>query len=127
MRRWLFVRWLALVACVPLTGCFNGLLLMPTHVSDPVEETVVTEPKRWLCRDKVAIIDVSGMILNARSSGLLGDGDNMVYLFRERLDAAANDPHVKAVVLRINSPGAAATSSVIMYRDLVHFRADTGK
>ena len=127
MRRWLFVRWLALIACLPLTGCFNGLLLTPTHVSDPVEETVVTEPKRWLCRDKIAIIDVSGMILNARSSGIFGDGENMVSLFRERLDAAAKDPRVKAVVLRINSPGGAVTASDIMYRDLVNFRARTGK
>ena len=127
MRRWLFVRWLALLACLPMTGCFNGLLLTPTNVSDPVEESVIIEPKRWLCHDKVAVIDVSGMILNARSSGIFGDGENMVSLFRERLDAAAKDPHVKAVVLRINSPGGAVTASDIMYRDLVNFRARTGK
>jgi protease IV len=127
MRRWLCVRWLALAACLPLTGCFNGLLLMPTHVSEPVEETVVTDASRWLCRDKVALIDVSGMIMNARSSGLFGDGDNPVSLFRERLDAAAADPHIKAVVLRINSPGGAVTASDIMYRDLVNFRHKTGK
>lgn len=127
MRRWLWVRWLALVSCLPLTGCFNGLLLVPTHVGEPVEETVVTKPRSWLCRDKVAIIDVSGMILNARSSGLLGDGDNMMSLFRERLDAAERDPHVKAVVLRVNSPGGAVIASDIMYHDLMNFRARTGK
>jgi protease-4 len=127
MRRWICIRWLALVACLPLTGCFNGLLLTPTTVGEPVEETVITESKRWICRDKIAIIDVSGMILNARSSGIFGDGENPVALFRERLDAAADDPHVKAVVLRINSPGGAVCASDIMYRDLVKFREKTGK
>jgi protease-4 len=127
MRRWLCIRWLALVACLPLTGCFNGLLLTPTNVSAPVEETVIEDSKRWLCCDKIAIIDVNGMIVNARSSGLFGDGDNPVSLFRERLDAAAEDRHVKAVVLRINSPGGAVTASDIMYKDLLNFREKTGK
>lgn len=127
MRRWLWVRWLALIACLPMTGCFNGLLVMPTNVSEPVQETVVAEAPRLLCRDKIAIIDVSGMIINARSSGLLGSGDNPVSLFRERLDAAAKDPQVKAVVLRLNSPGGAVTASDIMYKDLCNFREKTGK
>jgi protease IV len=127
MRRWLIMRWLALVSCLPMTGCFNGLLLKPTNVSDPVEETVITPSDGCLCRDKIVIIDVSGIIINARSSGLLGDGDNPMSLFRERLDAAADDPHVKAVVLRINSPGGAVTASDIMYRDLVNFRQRTRK
>ena len=108
-------------------GCFNGLLLRPTTVHEPVAETTVTEPCHWYCRDKIAIIDVDGLIMNARSSGLLSDGDNPVSLFREKLDAAANDKHVKAIVLRINSPGGAVTASDIMYQDLVNFRKETGK
>jgi protease-4 len=127
MRRWICLRWLALVACLPLTGCFNGLLLTPTNVSEPVEETVVTDAKSWLCCNKIAIIDVNGTIINARNSGLFGDGDNPVSLFKERLDAAADDKHVKAVVLRINSPGGAVTASDIMYKELLSFRERTGK
>jgi protease-4 len=65
--------------------------------------------------------------MNAKSSGLLSDGDNPVSLFREKLDAAAEDKHVKAVVLRINSPGGAVTASDIMYQDLVNFRKETAK
>src|SRR5262249_55548945 len=110
-----------------LTGCFNGLIITPTHVGGPVSETVIADAQTWLCRNKVAIIDVEGLLLNARSSGLLGSGDNPVSLFRERLEAAADDPRVQAVVLRINSPGGAVTASDIMYEDLLHFRRDTKK
>jgi protease-4 len=120
-------RWIAFAAALTMTGCFNGLLLKPTVVHEPVAETSVTEPCHWYCRNKVAIIDVDGLIMNARSSGLLSDGDNPVSLFREKLDAAANDKHVKAVVLRINSPGGAVTASDIMYQDLLHFREETHK
>jgi protease-4 len=120
-------RWIAFAAALAMTGCFNGLLLKPTTVHEPVAETTVTEPCHWYCRDKIAIIDVDGLIMNAKSSALLSDGDNPVSLFREKLDAAADDKHVKAVVLRINSPGGAVTASDIMYQDLVNFRKETGK
>ena len=120
-------RWIVLVAAFAVTGCFNGFVISPTHVGGPVDETVIVDAKHWTCRNKVAIIDVNGMILNAQSSGLFGSGDNPMSLFRERLDAAADDRHVKAVVLRINSPGGAVTASDIMYQEVVNFRRDTGK
>jgi protease-4 len=120
-------RGILFAAAFGLTGCFNGFTVIPTHVETPVAETVVRESCGRLCRDKVALIDVEGMILNARSSGLLGDGDNPVSLFRERLDAAACDARVKAVVLRINSPGGAVTASDIMYQEVLAFRRETGK
>ena len=81
-------RWIVLAAALATTGCFNGLLLKPTTVHEPVAETTVTEPCHWYCRDKIAIIDVDGLIMNAKSSGLLSDGDNPVSLFREKLEAA---------------------------------------
>ncbi len=120
-------RWLTAALALTAAGCFNGLLVTPVQVDGPLTETVITEADGCLCRDKVALIDVSGVILNAHGSSLLGSGDNPVTLFREKLDAAADDLHVKAVVLRINSPGGAVTASDIMYRDLLHFRHATGK
>jgi protease-4 len=120
-------RWIIFALVFPLTGCFNGLLLTPTHVGGPLSETVMADSESCLCRNKVAVIDVEGVIMNARTSGLLGDGENPVSEFREKLDAAADDPRVKAVVLRINSPGGAVTASDIMYQDLVNFRHDTHK
>jgi len=120
-------RWIVFATTFALTGCFNGFTITPTHVGGPLEETVIVNAQHWICRNKVAIIDINGIILNARSSGLLGSGENPMSLFRERLDAAAEDKHVKAVVLRINSPGGAVTASDIMYQEVLNFRRDTGK
>jgi protease-4 len=120
-------RWIVFAAAFWMTGCFNGLLLTPTSVGGPLEETVIVDARHWTCRNKVAIIDVNGMILNARSSGLLGSGENPMSLFRERLDAAAEDSRVKAIVLRINSPGGAVTASDIMYQEVIAFRRDRHK
>ena len=74
---------------------------------------------------KVAIVDIDGILINKNISGLGSMGENPVALFREKLDALRVDPLVKAVVLRINSPGGGVTATDIMSRDLIRFREDT--
>jgi protease-4 len=120
-------RRIVLLAALAASGCFNGFQVIPAHFSGPVEETVVYDADHRLCRHKVAVIDVDGLLLNARTSGLFTSGDNPVSAFREKLDAAAEDKRVKAVVVRINSPGGAVTASDIMYQDLLAFRQQTHK
>src|SRR5262249_20245928 len=107
----LMARWLVFTAAFALTGCFNGVLLRPVHVDAPLDGPVFSDAQSCFCRSKVAIIDGDGMTLNAKTSSILGDGSNPVSLFREKLDAAAEDKRVKAVVLRVNPPGGAVTAS----------------
>ncbi|GIW78585.1 MAG: signal peptide peptidase SppA [Gemmatales bacterium] len=122
------MRWTLLISSVFfLPGCFDGILIKPVQCSGPIEESVVYNAHRRLCRNKIAIIDVDGVLLNAETPGLLTKGENPVSEFREKLDAAAADRHVKAVVLRINSPGGGVTASDIMFQDLINFRYYTGK
>jgi len=112
---------LLLTGCGPLTfavGVTPGDMAMTS--------TVVREAERS-SSNRVAIIDVSGMIMNARTPGLLSPGENPVSTFREMLDEAARDSSVKAVVLRLNTPGGAVTASDAMYRDVMDFKARTGK
>jgi protease-4 len=75
----------------------------------------------------VALIDVDGLLLNTNLTGPYSSGDNPVDLFREKLTAAAADPRTVAVVVRINSPGGAVTATDIMWRELLAFRAKTGR
>ncbi|MGE3805308.1 MAG: signal peptide peptidase SppA [Gemmataceae bacterium] len=118
---------LLLVGLVALPGCFNGVLIKPMKCCGPVCETTIYDPHCRLCRHKVAIIDVDGLIMNAAKDGLFGDGENPVSVFREKLDEAAADKRVKAVVLRLNSPGGGVTASDIMLQDLLNFRKHTCK
>ena len=43
---------------------------------------------------KVAVVDVDGLLLNMDMTGLYSLGENPVSLFREKLDAIADDPRV---------------------------------
>jgi protease-4 len=83
------------------------------------EECFTTTPR-------IAVIDVDGLLVNADMVGLGSAGENPVALFRERLDAVAEDDCVRGVVLRINSPGGGVTATDIMWHDLQRFRECTG-
>ncbi|KKL27577.1 hypothetical protein LCGC14_2383750, partial [marine sediment metagenome] len=89
-----------------LAGCGNGmgLLIKPVPLDQRLKETVVRTDKGWVTA-KIALIDVDGLIINRRMGGLFGSGENPVSLLAEKLDKARGDDAVKAVVLRINSPG----------------------
>jgi protease-4 len=86
---------------------------------------VIVQPGEPAAR--VAVIDVDGILLNTPFTGPYAVGENPVALFREKLDAAAADPCVTAVVLRINSPGGGMAASLAMRADLERFRATCGK
>lgn len=73
----------------------------------------------------VAIVDVDGMMFDSDTTGLGSWGENPVAIFRERLDAIEANPRIRAVVLRINSPGGSVTATDIMWRDLQAFKART--
>jgi len=103
-----------------------GILLRPVDVKEELEETTVGGDDGWFITDKVAIVDVDGVIANTRERGMFGGGENPVSLFVEKLDTAADDSDVCAVIVRINSPGGGVTASDIMYRALTRFRAKRG-
>ncbi len=113
---------LALPACGP-----QSFIITPISAKRDLKEIVVARESIW-AGDKIAIVDVDGVILNARAPSLVGPpGENPVALFKEKLDAAASDDRVKAIVLRVNSPGGSVTGSDIMHHEVQRFKATTGK
>lgn len=110
-----------------LTGCsLPSFLITPVSSSPKIEEATVQSGSG---SSKIAIIEVEGLLTNTRlgTGGLLGAEENKVSLFKQQLDAAAKDSRVKAVVLRINSPGGTVAASDVMYQLVLDFKARTGK
>lgn len=124
---------LVLVVFAALGGGCSRLRFIVDAVpaGDELTETTVLRDERrgfgFGSGFKVALIDVSGLLADARRRDFLGRGENPVDLFTESLRRAAADGKVRAVILRIDSPGGTVSASEIMYRELVHFREETGK
>jgi len=110
-----------------VSGCGVGsFLVTPVENTSELEEVQV-QPGQGFFQPKIAIIEVEGTLINAKSGGSLQPTENPLSLFTQQLDLAANDPDVKAVVLRINSPGGAVGTSDTMYDEVLKFRKKTGK
>jgi protease-4 len=99
--------------------------MVPTD--QQLEETRIQKDDGLFVFDKIAIIDIDGTLANRCRDGWLRSGENPVSLFIEKLDKAAADRSVKAVVLRLDSPGGTVAASDIMYHRLRQFRQQTGK
>jgi signal peptide peptidase SppA len=103
------------------------VIVEPQPVKDvaPIVEMPVSGKPN--CGPRVAIVDVDGILVNENETGLMSVGANPIDQFRAKLDYAARQPEITAVVVRINSPGGGVTACDIMHRDLQRFRESTGK
>jgi protease-4 len=110
-----------------LAGCGTpSFLITPVAGSSDLDETVVQKGTGFL-PPKIALIELDGMLANARDGGLLQAQENKLSLFTQQLQEAEDDSSVKAVVLRINSPGGTVTCSDTMYEMIKKFRETTKK
>ena len=109
-----------LSACGPMT-------LVIGNTTDQKLKTKVVQRDQGHIEGRIAIIDITGMITNYAKPGLLRQGENPVSLMYEKLQQAAVDKKVKAVILRINSPGGTVTASDAIYRQVMQFKKQTGK
>jgi protease-4 len=108
----------ALPGCVFITGDLNPLAQRP----QPLEEQVVSGSGDA----KVLLIDVSGVISSEERQGALGlrTEESTVARVHAELERADQDDDVRAVVLRINSPGGTVTGSDVIYERLMRFKAE---
>lgn len=83
----------------------------------------------WEARDKIAVVYVSGNITEGRSGRDLLFGESVAgsQSIVEQIFEARENPQVKALVLRINSPGGSALASDEIYRALMRFKELTNK
>ncbi len=81
----------------------------------------------WEARDKIAVVYVSGSITEGSSGRdfLFGDSSSGSQTIVEQIYKARANPQIKALVLRVNSPGGSALASDEIYRALVRYKEVT--
>jgi protease-4 len=65
-------------------------------------------------KNKIAVVYAEGEIVDGRGEDQQIGGDRFAKIFNQ----LRHDPHVKAVVLRINTPGGSATASEVIQREI---------
>jgi protease-4 len=91
------------------------------HGGPRLEEVVVEDNDS---DNKIAVVPVEGII----SSDLFDGGSySLVDYIQDQLKIAARDARVKAVLLKVNSPGGEVLASDDIYNAIANFQKDSGK
>ncbi len=106
-----------MILCIFFGGCtFNFNL---SSGAAPFKETVVSGEGE----NKVLLIPIEGTISSLdKKSFLGGTAPSFVETVRETLAKAERDSSIKAVWLRVNSPGGTVTASDLVYHELLRFK-----
>ncbi len=113
---------LGLAFSLLMSGCIYvnaGISLFPKM--EPLQEQVL----EGRGPEKILMIDITGVISEEKEGGMAG-GPDMVSRVKEELKRASADKSIKAILLRVNSPGGTVTASDLIYHELKGFKERTG-
>ena len=112
-----------LTLALGLTGCVR--IQLSRGLPDPLEERLLQGERG----PKILLVKIDGVI-SRKPSGRGGifrrSDENPVSRVREELDTARADPEVRALLLRIDSPGGTASASDAVYSEILRFKEERG-
>ena len=120
-------RILFIVSMAVLSACLSGCFVIKVNLApetQPLEEQAIAGEGK----DKIVLMDITGVIASEDAGSVLGGRKEpgMLARVREQLDRARLDKNVKALVIRINSPGGGVTASDTLYHEIKKFKDETG-
>lgn len=118
MKSGIIICFLAMTIC----GCALPAVKLFTDTSDPLTESVL----EGTAREKILVVSIDGEISTSPKSGLLKSKPAVVQEVVSRLRIAEKDKDIKAILLKIDSPGGGITASDILYNEIARLKEKTG-
>jgi len=112
-------RWPLFTAAVFLLASCAPHFHLDFLGKDEIQEITLLPSK---VKEKILVIDVEGMIGSLGQSGVLERESDVLSRVYYRLEKASQDPFVKGIILRLDTPGGEVTSSDILYQEIQKFR-----
>jgi len=103
-------------------GLNRGFKTSSAHDIGPKLEECILEDND--AHNKIAVIEVDGIITSHEADPA---GNNMVDVIKAQLDRAKDDSRVKAVILKVDSPGGEVMASDQINKLFVKFQKDSDK
>ncbi len=107
--------------CIGVIGCAPQIKLF-TDSTDPLREFTLEGKDKG----KILLIPVSGVISDAPENHFLRSEPSMVQNIVSQLQRAEKNDEIKAVLLKISSPGGSVTASDMLYHEILGFKKRTG-
>ncbi|MFO7839354.1 MAG: signal peptide peptidase SppA [Desulfosalsimonadaceae bacterium] len=118
-----FVMWI-LVAMLAATaaGCVSPQVKLFSDATDPLRQYTLSGKGEG----KVLLIPVQGIITDRTRDEVFRTRPSPVQEIVSQFEKARRDPSVRAVLLKVNSPGGSVTASDIIYNEIQAFKEHTG-
>jgi len=116
---------LRVLASIVALSAASGCVVIPIgdfFKGPPLTEQVLVDGRGDA---KIAVIDVSGVISADESLSLISSRPNNVSEIKARLESSSKDSAVKAIVLRISSPGGEVTACDVIHHEVESLRERT--
>ncbi|MFH1982488.1 MAG: signal peptide peptidase SppA [Pseudomonadota bacterium] len=113
---------IVLAAALLAGGCAAPSIKLISDARDPLKEYTLEGEGA----EKVLVISIQGVITDTPKSGFIRVLPGKVQEVVSHLRRAEKDKDIKAVLLKINSPGGTATASDVLYSEINAFKQRTG-
>lgn len=104
-----------------LSGCAPHIHLDFLGEEEVQEVVLIKSP----AKEKILILDVTGLISTTLNPGLFEREGDILSRVYYRLEKASEDKNVKALILRLDTPGGEVTASDILYNEILRFKEKT--
>jgi len=106
------------VALVFVCGCAAPEIKLFTDATTPLQEFILQGKEEG----KVLVIPISGIISDDPKESFLRTMPSIVQEVVSQLQLAEKDNEVKAILLKIDSPGGSTTASDLLYHEIMDFK-----
>lgn len=89
---------------------------------DRIEEITLLASR---AKDKILVVDIEGVLSSTAGSSPLSREGNILSQVYLRLEKAAEDPDIKGIIMRLETPGGEVAISDIIYNEVLKFKQKT--
>lgn len=104
------------------SSCIKPKITLFPEATEPLKEFTL----QGSGNDKILIIPVKGFISDSEKDLLLYHRPSMVQEVVSELNKAEKDRDIKALILKVDSPGGSVTASDMLYHEIVKFKEQSG-
>ena len=109
------------IMLISIFGCQSAKIRLFPSQADPLKEYALEGEGD----EKILVIPVRGIISDVPREGLIRTKPSLVQEVVSQLRLAEEDDRVKAVILKIDSPGGSVTASDILYNEIAGYKKRT--
>lgn len=114
---------LAILACMLLQGCISLPASLFGGNRGEVRSEEIEKPDHFWTVHQILMIPLSGTV----DEGSMRSSEGMLVSLKDRLKAAEDNERIKAVILRIDSPGGSVTAADLIYHEILQFKEKMSK